>query len=284
MKVYFILFIVSLGFVSCDYFKSNETLVPIARVNNSYLYKEDIAKLITENTSKEDSTLIVNSYINRWATQQLFMDQAIINISENKQEVYNKLIEDYKRDLYTEAYKNKIVGKQLDSTVSQQELLVFYEENKDNFKLNEELFKVRYIHVAEGYNNLDRTAKRLETFAEEDLKMLNSESIKYKAFNLNDSIWVKRSALLEALPVLNTVDDQKLKKSNFFRVQDSLGVYLVKIEDKLNPSDTAPLPYIEPTIKQVILNKRKLELIKKIEKDITTDAIKNNNFEIYEDE
>ena len=58
----------------------------------------------------------------------------------------------------------------------------------------------------------------------------------------------------------------------------------LKIEDKLNPSDTAPLPYIEPTIKQVILNKRKLELIKKIEKDITTDAIKNNNFEIYEDE
>ncbi len=42
-----------------------------------------------------------------------------------------------------------------------------------------------------------------------------------------------------------------------------------------------PLSYIKPTIEQIILNKRKLELIKKLEKDITKDAIKNNDFEIY---
>jgi hypothetical protein len=34
-------------------------------------------------------------------------------------------------------------------------------------------------------------------------------------------------------------------------------------------------------LKEVLLNKRKLELIKKFEKDITNDAIKNNDYEIY---
>ena len=72
-----------------------------------------------------------------------------------------------------------------------------------------------------------------------------------------------------------------LKKSNFAQLQDSLGVYLVKIEDVLNTNDIAPLSYIKHTIDQIILNKRKLELIKKLEKDITKDAIKNNDFEIY---
>lgn len=271
-------------FVSCDYFKTTETQIPVARVNNSYLYKEDIAALISEKTSAEDSTIIVNNYINRWATQQLLMDQAIINISENKQEAYNKLINDYKQDLYTEAYKNTIVNRTLDSTVSLLELQTYYDENKENFKLNDVLFKVRYIEVNEGFANLDKTAARLASFSEDDRENLATESIQYKNHNFNDSTWVKRKNLFEAIPALQTVENQKLKKSNFLRIQDSIGVYLVKIEDRLNPNDIAPLSHVEPIIKQVILNKRKLELIKKLEKDITTDALKNNNFEIYEEE
>ena len=271
-------------FSSCDYFKSEDPRIPVARVNNSYLYQEDLAALISENTTKEDSTLIVNSYINRWATQQLLMDQAVINISENKQETYNKLVEDYKKDLYTEAYKSSVVLRTLDSTISATALETYYEANKENFKLNDVLFKVRYIQVNEGFANLDKTIRSLETFSEEDQASLATESIKFKDYNFNDSTWVKRKLLFEALPVLQHAEDQKLKKSNFLRIQDSLGVYLVKIVDKLNPNDIAPLSYVKPTIEQVILNKRKLELIKKLEKDITTDALKNNNFEIYEED
>tara|TARA_A100000171_G_C2140575_1_gene155643 strand:- start:7028 stop:7882 length:855 start_codon:yes stop_codon:yes gene_type:complete len=268
----------------CSYFKEKDDRIPIARVNSSFLYQEDIAALISENTSKEDSTLIVSNYINRWATQQILMDQAIINIPENKQENYNKLISEYKRDLYTEAYKNTIISKQLDSTVSQSELESFYEENKQNFKLNDQLFKVRYIQVDKDFTNLSQASQKIERYNAKDKQDLMDQSIQYKSFNLNDSTWVKREALEVALPVLQTTDEQKLKKSNFIRLQDSLGVYLLKIEDRLNPSDVAPLLYVKPTIEQIILNKRKLDLLKKLEKDITTDAIKNNNFEIYENE
>lgn len=269
---------------SCEYFKEKDDRVPIARVNSSYLYHEDIAALISENTSKEDSTLIVSNYINRWATQQILMDQAIINISESKQENYNKLLEEYKRDLYTEAYKNVIISKQLDSTVAEFELESFYSENKQNFKLNDQLFKIRYIQIDENFTNLAQTSQMLERFNAKDKEALMAESIQYKSYNLNDSIWVKREALQMALPIVQNIEEAKLKNSNFIRLQDSLGVYLLKIEDRLNPNDIAPLLYVKPTIKQIILNKRKLDLIKKLEKDITTDAIKNNNFEIYEDE
>jgi hypothetical protein len=269
---------------SCEYFKEKDDRVPIARVNNNFLYQEDITALISENTSPEDSILIVSNYINRWATQQILMDQAIINIPENTQENYNKLIAEYKRDLYTEAYKNAIITKQLESTVSQYELESFYEKNKQNFKLNDQLFKVRYIQTDKDFTNLATTSQKIERYNSKDKKDLMEESIQYKSFNLNDSSWAKREALEMALPILQTTDEQKLKKTNFIRLQDSLGVYLLKIEDRLNPNDIAPLSYVKPIIKQIILNKRKLELIKKLERDITTDAIKNNNFEIYDDE
>ena len=96
--------ILFLFIVSCDFFKKSDDRQPIARVNNSYLYLEDIQGLVTEGTSKEDSTLVVQGFINRWATQQLFVDGAMINLSESKQQEFNKLVDQYKNDLYTKAY------------------------------------------------------------------------------------------------------------------------------------------------------------------------------------
>jgi hypothetical protein len=49
----------------------------------------------------------------------------------------------------------------------------------------------------------------------------------------------------------------------------------------IDKNQISPFEFSKPTLKEVLLNKRKLELIKKFEKDITNDAIKNNDYEIY---
>jgi hypothetical protein len=266
---------------SCDYFKQNDLRTPVARVNDSYLYQKDIKGLIFKNTSKEDSTLIVTNFINRWATKQLLIDQAIINLSQEKQDAYNDLVNQYKTDLYTEAYKGSIVAEQLDSIISFKELEDFYNQNKENFKLNDDLLKVRYIHIDESFSNTKELAEKFKRFDSIDKDELTELSIKFKAFNLNDSIWIKNDVLIGVLPVLKHSNSQVLKKTNFAQLQDSLGVYLVKIEAVLNLNDIAPLSYVKSTIEQIVLNKRKQELLKKIEKDITIDAIKNKNFELF---
>ena len=276
------LFLLSIiGFVSCDYFKQGTKQSIVARVNNNYLIEEDLIGLISEGTSIEDSILIVSNYVNRWATQQLLIDQAKINLSQNNLDDFEKLVVQYKNDLYTEAYKSAIVSRQLDSTISTSEYESFYEMNMENFKLNDELVKVRYIHVNSEFSNLRGIKEKFTRFNSEDRQELDDLSIQFLANNFNDSIWVKKEALFRVLPVVEANSNQVLKKSNITQLQDSLGVYLVKIEDLLEPNDIAPLSYIKPTIAQIILNKRKLELIKKLEKDITKDAIKNNDFEIY---
>jgi hypothetical protein len=276
-----VIVIVILLFTACDYFKQEDQRTPIARVNNSYLYQEDLQDLISESTTTEDSTLLVTNYINRWATQQLLIDQAKINLTEEQLKSYTKLVDQYKNDLFTEAYKSNIVSRQLDSVISEEEKQQYYEENKENFRLNDELVKLRYIEVSPEYENLVVVKERLRRFDSTDIKTLEAISIQFKSYHLNDSVWVKKETLLSSLPILKKVENEVLKKSNFTQLQDSLGVYLVKIEDRLNRNDIAPLSFVTPTLEQIILNKRKLELIKNLEKDITKDAITNKKFETY---
>jgi hypothetical protein len=266
---------------SCEYFKQDTLGTPIARVNDSYLYQKDLDNLIFENTSKEDSTLIINNFINRWATKQLLIDQSIINLTQEKQEAFNQLVNQYKTDLYIEAYKGTIVKKQLDSIISSKELEEYYNLNKDNFKLNDDLLKVRYIQIEENFTNTSELINKFKRFDSIDKDELTELSIKFKSFNLNDSIWIRNDVLIGALPVLKDNNELVLKKTNFAQLQDSLGVYLIKIEAVLNTNDIAPLPYVKPTIEQIVINKRKQELLKNIEKDITKDAIKNKNFELF---
>lgn len=267
--------------VSCDYFEKEETGIPVARVNNTYLYQEDIEDVMGGVVNKEDSAQIINNFINRWATSRLLIDQAKINLSPSQLSNFENLVEQYRVDLYTEAYKSSIVARELDSAISKAELITYYELNKDNFKLNDVLLKIRYIHVDKNYSKLKTVTDKLNRFNAKDKEDLSALSIQFKSFNLNDSSWVEKDNLLQKLAVLQDSEDQVLKKSNFTKLQDSLGLYLLKIEDVLERNDIAPLSYVEPTIRQIILNRRKQELTKKLEKDITKDAIRNKTFEIY---
>jgi len=281
MNKYFLTILCLLFFCSCNYLTQDASIIPIARVNNSYLYNDDIIDLISENTTKEDSTLIVNNFINRWATKQLLIDQSMINLSQEKQDFFNEMVNQYKTDLYTEAYKSSIILKQLDTVILKKEYEDYYNLNKRNFKLNDELLKVRYIQVDKNFLNLKVLEKKIKRYDSIDKKDLINLSIKFKSFNLNDSIWIKSNVLIGRLPVLKEENLKLLKKPNYTQLQDSLGVYLIKIEATLKTNDIAPLSYVRPTIEQIILNKRKQDLLKKIQKDITIDAIKNKNFEIF---
>jgi len=268
--------------ISCEYFQTTEVNEPVARVGESYLYKSDITPLISDNISAQDSSIIVSNYIDRWATQELFIQRAKINLPQEKQDAFEELVEEYRNDLYIEAYKEAIVKQSIDTMVTGFDEAKYYTANKENFKLNEELLKLRYINIAKDNSNIEEITKRFERFDEEDKIVLDSLAIQFNNYSLNDSIWVKQTQIFNKIPVItNENKDKYLKKSQFSQIEDSLELYLVQIEDKIGRNDIAPLAYVRPTVRQIILNKRKLEYIRKLEKDITKDAIKQKQFETY---
>ncbi|WP_445955164.1 peptidyl-prolyl cis-trans isomerase [Yeosuana sp.] len=276
---YILLFLLS----SCTFFfKETNDGIPVARVNDTYLYYDDIKGLVSEGTSKEDSILLVQNFINSWATQQLFVAGAKINLNESKQEAFNKLVTQYKNDLYSKAYVEALVKRSIDTLVSNEEAKAYYDSNQEVFKLNEELIKFRYIHVDENIIDFKNIEQKFKRFNNQDKKDLDSMAIQFKSYSLNDSIWIKVSQVINKISIMTPENkNELLKKSNFVQLKDSLGLYLMQINNVLLRNDTAPLEYVKPTIDQIVINKRKLELIKELEKDITKDAIKNKQFEIY---
>jgi len=275
-----ILFLVTV--LSCNFFKETDDRKPVARVDDKFLYEEDLKSLIIEGTPVNDSLQIVSSFINRWATQQLLLDGAERNLSELKQTDFGKLVQQYKNDLYTKAYLEALVKKSIDTSINDAQASMVYEANQETFKLNEELVKFRYITLPLNAINEDDIRKRFKRFDSNDKRFLDSISVQFKSYSLNDSVWIKASQITEKIVVLNSENKKELlKKSNFVELKDSLDLYLMQIKDVLDQDDLAPQEYVISTIKQIVINKRKLELIKQLKKDITKDAVKNKQFEIY---
>jgi hypothetical protein len=271
-------------FTSCNYFKKNANPEPIARVGEDYLYKIDLDSLIPVSTSKADSSVLVSSFVNRWVTQKLLIKAAERNLDDAKKEEFNVLIKKYKNDLYTKAYIENMVQIRVDTVITEQELRKYYNENKDNFKTNGTLLQLRYIHLSKDHSKFSAIRSKFLNFKKGDSKFWKTHQMQFINSALNDSVWVSLNDVYRRMPFITPENKNKyINEGLAFEKSDSLNqIYLVKIKKVINRNQISPFVYLKPTLQQVILNKRKLELIKQFEKGITDDAIKNKEYEIYE--
>lgn len=276
----YLLYIVSIIIISsCGNGTENKT--PIAKVNNNVLYQEDIKSILPEKLAKEDSLLFVNNYINKWAIQKLLLQKAKINLQEDEKSI-DQLVLKYRQDLLINKYKEAIVKQDLDTLVTQVDIDSFYLKNKEIFRLNEELIKFRYIYFGNDILNPKEFISLFNSDNKESDAKIMEQELQLKSYNLNDSIWIKYDEVIRKVPFLKANDKNSfLKKNKFIHKEDSTGVYLVKVKNVLLRNQTAPMSYAVPTIKQMILHKRKLELLRKIEETLTQDAINNKEFQIY---
>lgn len=266
-------------------FNKDEEKEPLARVGDIYLYKEDIASLVDDDMTVEDSTIFVTNYINTWASKQLLLTKSKINLPEEKLEEFDRLVSDYRTDLYTRAYIEALVNQSQDTSVTRNQLLEFYEREKENFKLNEKLVQLRFVGMSGQFLDRDGVEGKLKKWDNSDKRYLDSIAVQFKKIHFNDSIWVSASRVIAEIPPLTRANEEThLKKSQFFELQDSLEVYLGLVTNVLEVNETAPFDYVEPDIKQLILNRRRLNYVKKLETDIIDEAIKKKEFEVYDNE
>jgi len=271
------------GLCSCSkFFEKPADQEPIARVGDEYLYKSQIEPLLGKTISKEDSASFVTNYINNWASKKLLLGKAQINLSEEKLAEFNSLVSNYRNDLYTRAYKEALVAQGSDTLVTPQQLEDFYNTEKNNFRLKEKLVQLRFVQLPNGFLNRLEVIKKLKSFNEADVEYLDSIGVQFKKLNFNDSIWITADQVIAEIPPLTTKNEKEyLKKSQFFELKDAKGVYLAKVNNVRKVNDVAPLSYIAPTITQVLLSRRRLDYIRKLETEIIDEAVKDKEFEVY---
>ncbi|MEM7485337.1 MAG: peptidyl-prolyl cis-trans isomerase [Bacteroidota bacterium] len=279
------LLVIGLLFLSsCNsLFKDKEEKEPLARVGDAFLYGEDIASFINDDMSKQDSALFVSNYINNWASKQLLLSKSKINLPEEKLSEFDRLVDDYRADLYTRAYIEALVLQAQDTAVTTEQLRQYYEKEKENFKLSERLVQLRFVGLPTQFLHKDDVIQSMKDWKQKDKRYLDSVAVQFKKIHFNDSIWVSASRVIEEIPPLTSLNEEDyLKKSQFFELQDSLEVYLGSVKDVLEINDIAPFEYISPDIRQLIINRRRLDYVRKLETEILDEAIQKNEFEVYE--
>ena len=261
---------------SCEEQKPEDGAV--ARVKDKYLLQEDINFNFPEGLSREDSLLYRNNYIKMWATKELLLDKARINIEDENKEI-ETLVKNYEKELLIDKYKKAVLQQELDTLITDQDIDDYYEANKNVYRLNEDLIQLKYIYFSKDLSDKREFIKLFKSNDPEDLDILIEKELELFSFTFNDSIWVSTIEVEKKLPFLK--NEEKLKKNQFIQKEDSLGVYLLAVKDILQRNQVAPKSYVIPTIRQMILHKRKLELMNSIEKTIMVDAINNKQFEQY---
>ena len=268
--------------ISCE-LENNPKEEPIARVNDNFLFFSDIQESLDENMSQNDSMLAVNSAINNWASKKLLYEKAIFNLSNSKQNELDLLVKSYESDLYISHYEKEWLKTRVDTIVSNDQLQSYYNENKNKFRLRQDILLPRFIELPiENFNKTQivRSFKRLNF---QDKIYLDSISLQFKSSFINDSVWLRPELFFNKFKIENKIKyNRYLRKKSFFEIKDLESLYLVYISDILRKNDYAPMSYVKPTLVQILLNKRKLEMKKQLKTDILKQGIAENNFEIYD--
>ena len=271
--------ILLLFIISCNYnLKNNDGYV--ARVGDEFLSLEEIQELVPKNLNKQDSIRIVNNVIEEWATSKLLIQNAIINLTEIEKSQIDNKSEKYRENLIISEYRNKISNNNPDTSASKDEIELFFSENSKNFKLFEEIIKGRYVKLNKNTFNINEIKRRFRRFNQSDKSFFDSISIQLLNYYLNDSIWINKKLFFNKIPSLEYDQSLRISKNNLFYVQeDSLALYLIKINNYKKADDYAPLEYIYNRIKEVIVSKKRIDYLNKIDKELIGDAITKNLYE-----
>ena len=266
--------------LSCNFnTESNDNIV--ARAGEKTLTKEELIDKLPKIINLEDSIIISNKIINNWALNQLLIENAEINLSSEEIEKIEKISSEYYYDLLISTYKNKVASYNSDTLVLDNEISEYYNSNFDNFLLYEDIIKGRYVRLNKNNFNLNEIKRRFRRFNEQDLTFFDSISLQLLNYSLNDTTWVNKDLFFNKIPVLKDDEIERIVKKTLYVVkEDSLDVYLIKINDFIGINDKAPLDYIYNRIEELVKNKKKVDFIKKFETETIENAKIENNFKI----
>jgi hypothetical protein len=268
--------------ISCE-LENNSKEEPIARVNDNFLFFSEIQESLDENMSQNDSMLAVNNAINNWASKKLLYEKAIFNLSNSKQNELDQLVRSYESDLYISNYEKEWLKTRVDTIVSNDQLQSYYNDNKNKFRLRQDILLARFIELPiENFNKTQivRSFRRLNF---QDKIYLDSISLQFKSSFINDSVWLRPELFFNKFKIENKIKyNRYLRKKSFFEIKDLESLYLVYISDIQKKNDYAPMSYVKPTLVQILLNKRKLDMKKQLKTDILKQGISEKNFEIYD--
>ncbi len=267
----------------CGLFEKETARKPIATAKDHVLHLDELLEAMPTGLSKEDSILFANNFIQQWATQQLLLDRAELNLSDEQKNV-KKQLDEYRRSLIIYLYQTEWVRQRMDTTVTSPEIDAYFESNKGDFELQEDIVRALFVKFGKQTNGLNNVGKWMRSSDEELRTILEDLAMQHAlAMHLNENRWIPLNNLVKQFPVESHMSNDNFRSQGFVEFQDSSAHYFVYVKELKQKNTPAPVDYIRSNIANIILNKRKLELVKKLEKDIFNEALNKNQFTLITD-
>jgi len=276
MRNILFVFLLSIIMLSCST-KDSDNL--IASVNEKVLLRSE---LLSEMPSQlEDSTYFVEKFINDWIRRQLMLSHSEINLSVDLVK-YEKQVEDYRASLLIFAYQQELINQNFDSAISFSDINDYYDSYISEFDLSNNIFKGRFIIIDKLAPDINFVNSNYKSDNEVIIKELENYCLKYaKEYYIETDKWNYFSSINNKLPRL--IDDEVTFLINtdgvFF--EDSNYRYYVYIDEYRVKGDTSPLALELDKIKDVLLNKKKVNYLKELEEDLYEIALSKKKINIY---
>lgn len=266
-------------FSSCG--SDDAALNAVARVNDQYLSKSELRRAIPFGLSKEDSTQFANEYITQWLKHKVVLKRAENNLLDEQKDV-SKQLEDYRASLITFAYEQELVKQKLDTIVADSAIENYYNLHPGNFELRSNIIRLRYIKVPVNTPNVDKAKKWFVSSDDKELEKLEQFANLYAVnYLLDDQNWLLLDDVVKEVPLTESSIGTMSASKKMIEIKDKEYHYLVAVSGFKVKDSQAPLSFERATIKNIILNKRKIRLIEKMQEDAYNDALNEKQIEIY---
>ncbi|MCP3659408.1 MAG: hypothetical protein GY830_03470 [Bacteroidetes bacterium] len=256
----------------------------IARVGDIKLFKSDLSPVL-EGINNKEKQKITQQFINEWVKKHLIISEAKKIGSYNKFEVERKKL-DYEYALIIHDFIENSLKDKINYDISDEEIEQYYNENRNNFELKENIVKGRFAVIPRSAKNSNNLLNLFLSSKEEDIEKLKSYCQENaKSYFLNSSIWFKFDDMINETPLENERDKLRLvKRMNKKKINKVIGkdnIYYFQILKYKISNEVSPIEFVTEKIKNKIIHKNKVELRNQLLKDILDKAKKRKNYEIY---
>lgn len=266
---------------SCSGFFKKKTERTLAKVYDEYLFESDLKGVVPKGIPANDSIMMVKSFVDNWVRQRLILHQAEKNL-ESSQLDFSKQLENYKNSLIIFAYENQLIRQKLDTVVTDEEISNYYNTNQNAFLVRDDIIRVQYAKLPLKSKFIPQ-ARMLLLSDKPDNRNKLADLCEQQSFGyfIDDQKWIYLTDLMNVIPLRPADPEEFLKKNHQVEVSDNAFTYLIRFTDYKLRDSNSPLELETQKIHDIILNKRKMELLGKMHDYIYQLAQKQNDFEIF---
>jgi hypothetical protein len=245
------------------------------------LTREEVRRRIPKGISLADSLIRAENIVKKWAIDILMDEVAYQNVGNEKAEI-EQLVNEYRRSLIRHRFQERLVKDRISAEVGEEEQLVYYEEYKNQFVLNENLIKGLFLKVPVNAPGLNNVRKWYVSDSEDALEKIEKYSIQNAMiYDYFYDHWVTFDDVMAKIPYQVTSAASFLRTNTHLEISDSTCTYFLNISDRLLVGSIAPFDYVRNRIQDMLVNKRKVDYLKEFGETLYVDAVKNGTLKLY---